>query len=121
MLSNVIVLVMTQQFIHQDLANGRWHNLNIEEQLANIGSEVFRAIKGRGNHHRYQGAIARALELFDFTLSDPRWKGHRLKEIARARELFCDAISDHPQYQTTLEDLDRYFTQFALLARKSRL
>lgn len=65
----------------------------------------------------FDGAIIRALELLDLSIQDPRWR-HRLKELARARELLCDAWLGGKEYHTELEDLDRYFFQFALAARK---
>jgi hypothetical protein len=52
--------------------------------------------------------VERALELFDLTLGDYRWQG-RLKEIARARELFCHAVYGNKEYNITLEDLNNYF------------
>jgi acyl-CoA hydrolase len=64
-------------------------------------------------------AFERALELIDLTLADPRWRG-RLKEIARAREVLCDAADGGRDYGATLEDLDRYFLDFAVLARRGR-
>lgn len=64
-------------------------------------------------------AFERALELLDLTLADPRWLG-RLREIARARELLCDAAGGGRDYGTTLEDLDRYFLAFAVAARRGR-
>ena len=65
------------------------------------------------------GAFERALELLDLTLADPRWLG-RLREIARARELLCDAALGGGEYGTTVEDLDRYFLAFAVAARSGR-
>lgn len=108
-------------FQHQSLAEGRWFMLPLVEQLANIGSEVNRTIKARGDKARYDNAVVRCLELFDLTLSDPRWqKQKRLKEIARSRELFCDAAWGTMQYKTSLEDLNRYFYYFAYAARAHR-
>lgn len=101
------------------LASGRWHELSLVEQLANIGSEVGRAARARGDQERFDNAVGRALDLFDLTISDPRWR-KRLKEITRARELFCAAVLGDTEFQTTLEDLDRYFYYFAYAARKSR-
>jgi hypothetical protein len=106
-------------FQHQSLATGRWFSFSLAEQLGNIGSEVNRAIRARGDNKRFDGAIVRALELFDLTLSDPRWK-KRLKEIARSREIFCDAAYGTLEYNTSLEDLDKYFFHFALAARSNR-
>jgi hypothetical protein len=107
--------------IHKELAAGRWFELSLMDQLGNIGSEVSRAIKWRGRDEKnYVGAVERCLDLFDLTLSDPRWTGRR-KEICRAREVFCDIVYGESQYGTTLEDLDRYFTWFALVARSRTL
>lgn len=105
---------------HKELAAGRWFRLSLTEQLAHIGSEVHRAFLERRKSTEPIGLAAeRALELFDLTLADSRWRT-RLKEIARARELFCAALLGSQNYQTTLEDLDRYFFQFARLARAAR-
>lgn len=108
---------MSGEFIHKDLAAGRWFKLNLMEQLGNIGSEVSRARRFQGkNEKRFQNAVDRALELFDLTLADSRWRG-RLKEIGRAREVFCDAILGGREYGSNLSDLERYFDYFALAAR----
>jgi len=107
---------MSTPFQHQSLAAGRWYSFTLAEQLGNIGSEVNRAIRARGDEKRFEGAIHRALELLDLTLSDPRWK-KRLKEIARAREILCDTAYGASEYNTSLEDLNHYFLYFALAAR----
>lgn len=105
---------------HRELAAGGWGRLSLVEQLANVGSEVGRMRRWRGLDDRLaQAAFERALELVDLTLADPRWR-HRLREIARARELLCDAATGGREYGTTLEDLDRYFLAFAVAARRSR-
>jgi hypothetical protein len=100
---------------HPELAAGRWQRLSLAEQLANVGAEVGRMRRPRGA----AGAFERALELLDLTLADSRWRGRR-KEIARARELLCDAAGGGREYGTTLEDLDRYFLAFAVVARRGR-
>ena len=77
-------------------------------------------LRWRGSDERLMsGAFDRALELLDLTLADPRWRD-RLREIARARELLCDAAAGGSEYGTTLEDLDRYFLAFAMAARRGR-
>ena len=98
--------------------NQRWFKLSLLEQLANIGSEVARAIKWRqkGEKEHLEKALFRALELFDLTLSDPRWR-KRGKEIARARELVGDFFYGGNQYNSDAASLDRYFFYFALAAR----
>jgi len=102
---------------HKELAGGRWFQLTLEEQLGNIGSEVSRARHWQGRDEKlFWGAVERALELFDLTLADPRWRGRRW-EIARAREVFCDAVYDGQLYKSSLADLQKYFDHFALIAR----
>ncbi len=104
-------------FQHQTLASGRWRRLSLLEQLGNIGSEVSRALRWKERDTKlFFGAIERALELFDLTLDDSRWKGRRW-EIARAREVFLDAVSGGTEYKSSLEDLVRYFDQFAYAAQ----
>ena len=105
---------------HKNAAAGSWFTLSLEEQLGNIGTEVGRAAKWQGGDENFfQGAVGRALELFDLTLADARWKGRRL-EIARSRELFCAAVLGNNEYKTSLDDLNRYFLFFALAARKNQ-
>ena len=107
-------------FRHAELAAGRWGGLSLAEQLANAGSEVGRMRRWRGRDDPLAArAFERALELLDLTLADPRWRGRR-KEIARARELLCDAAAGGHEHGATLEDLDRYFLAFALAARARR-
>lgn len=110
---------MTTIHKHLDVSQ-RWQRLSLFEQLGNIGSEVSRARRYQNKDEKaFQGAVKRTLELFDLTLADHRWR-HRLKEIARARELFCAAFKGIIDYNTTLADLDRYFYYFALAARVNR-
>jgi hypothetical protein len=105
---------------HRDLAAGGWGRLSLAEQLGNVGTEVGRMRRWQGRDERLAaGAFERALELLDLVLADPRWRG-RLREIARARELLCDAATGGREHWATLEDLDRYFLAFAVAARSRR-
>lgn len=109
---------MTVIFKHKNLAAGRWFTLSLAEQMGNIGSEVWRVSRAkREGDERFWGAVERALELFDLTLDDPRRKGRRW-EIARAREVFCDAVYGGQLYKSSLEGLVSYFDQFAMAATK---
>lgn len=104
-------------FIHQAAAQGGWSKLSLAEQLGNIGSEVARAARRQGeDEQRFREAVWRALDLFDLTLADSRWAGRR-REIARAREVFCDAASGGALYESSLPGLVPYFDRFAFAAR----
>lgn len=61
----------------------------------------------------FDGAVDRALELFDLTLEE-----RRRREIGRAREVFCDIIFGGGVYKSSLRELNEYFLSFALAARK---
>ena len=106
---------------HRELAAGRWWQLSLAEQLGNIGSEISRASKWSGrNAELSRGALERALELFDLSLDDPRHRQSvaRLREIARAREVVVDFFDGPNTWQSTAEDLQRYFDAYALSARR---
>lgn len=108
---------MKKNYMHKNLAAGRWQELTLCEQMANIGSEVSRAARWQKKDKKtFDGAVGRALELFELTLEDSRWRG-RLREIARAREVFLDAVLGGKEYNSSLEDMERYFFHFAYCAR----
>ncbi len=74
--------------------------------------------KAQGNSRRSAAALDRALELFDLTLADDRWRGRRT-EICRARELVCDFLVGDNLYGSSAQSLDAYFLAFARAARTS--
>ena len=106
-------------FQHQSLAAGKWFELSLCSQMGNIGSEIGRAKRWKEKDAKqYEGAVFRAIELIDLTLSDERWK-NRSKEIARAKEVVCDAYAGGNEYNSTFESLEKYFNHFAYAARNA--
>lgn len=93
-----------------------WVKQPITFQMANIGSEVSRALKNQNKPTRFQGAFDRALELFDLTIEQvarfPEKKG-TLKELCRAREEFCDYFYGN-NLKTDAVKMQRYYDQFAM-------
>lgn len=103
--------------LHSDLTADHWFSLSVKEQMANIGSEVERAIKWKDKNAKYADlANNRALELFDLTLDDSKYKAG-IKEIARARELWLDYFLGPNQYHQTADLWHKYFNAFAFAAR----
>ena len=101
---------------HPTLAAGRWFTFSLAKQMANIGSEVYRASKWQKRDQQlYNKAIERALELLDLTIADKRWR-KRLKELTRLREVLCDAFLGGKEYGSRLEDFDSYFLPFTIAA-----
>lgn len=92
--------------------------MTLEEQMGNIGSEVHRMVLWQGREkEQAMRAFERALELYDFSIGDPRWRGG-LRELTRGREVLCETFVGKNVYNDSLEKLDGYFLQFALAARK---
>lgn len=105
---------------HKGLAAGRWKELPLVEQMANIGSEVERALNWRAkNNDAYsQKAFERALELIDLTL-DSYKSFARLKEVARLREAIADYFVGTNQFKFTDESLRKYFLNFVFASRRN--
>ena len=106
---------------HKALASGRWKELSLVEQMANIGSEVSRAMRWRrkGNTEYAQRAAVRALELLDLTLD----AGHsypRLREIARVREAVVDYLFGSNEFASSDALWQSYFDHFSYAARMDR-
>ncbi|TSC90945.1 MAG: hypothetical protein G01um10142_195 [Parcubacteria group bacterium Gr01-1014_2] len=97
---------------HKNLAAGRWFTFSFFEQMANIGSEVERAMKWQTKNDEYSRlASDRALELLDLTISDA--KNHkRLKELFRLREVLADYFYFDNIYKSDNQKWHNYFNAF---------
>lgn len=109
---------MTYQ--HQSLAAGRWSRMPLAEQMANIGSEVERALHWRAKNNTLfsQKAVDRALELLDLSLESAQGFP-RLKELARTREALVDYFYGSNQYRSAESSWRKYFLSFAVAVRKN--
>jgi len=106
---------------HKQLASGRWNQLSFVEQMANVGSEVERAInwKNKNNTDFSRRAFERALELVDLTIADIKNR-KRLREIVRVREALADYFAFENIYRLTDEKWKKYFFAFNFAARAGR-
>lgn len=106
------------KYQHQELAAGGWQKLCLIEQLANVGSEVERAIKWKAQENRERSlkAVERALELLSLTIGDGKNR-KRLKEIVRLYEVMVDYFYGGNQYGASDESWHKYFSAFAYAAR----
>ncbi len=105
---------------YKEQASGKWRDLSFFAQMANIGSEVERAIswRNKGNKEYSDLAFKRALELLDLTLADIKNRGH-LKELARVRECLVDYFVFDNEYNSTDKGWQDYFFFFFFAARVS--
>ena len=102
---------------HDNLSNGAWADMPFAKQMANIGSETYRATKwlAKGRRDNAEKAFERMQELIDLTiaygrLGQPNRKA-LLKELCRFRELYCGTFLDGNL--DTLAALNRYLDHFA--------
>ncbi|MBI2251519.1 MAG: hypothetical protein HYU63_01960 [Armatimonadetes bacterium] len=103
---------------HKDLKNGRWFELSFPAQMANVGSEVIRAInwKNKNNPEYSRKAFERALELLNLTISDKKNK-NRLKELTRLYEVMVDYFAFNNEYGSTDASWQNYFLAFNYMAK----
>ncbi|MBN1354464.1 MAG: hypothetical protein JW994_07330 [Candidatus Omnitrophica bacterium] len=105
---------------HKKLAEGRWAEMPLCEQMANVGSEVNRALNWRkkGKIDFSKKAVNRALELLELTIEHAK-KYSRLKELLRAKETLADFFYGSNDFGSSGESLRKYFDCFNYLARKN--
>lgn len=103
---------------HQELAKGRWAVMPFSEQMANVGSEVSRALNWlkKGKKDLSQSAFYRALALMDLTISSTQ-KHSRLKECLRVREALVDFFHGSNEFSSSELLWRKYFDHFAYFAR----
>ena len=101
-----------------NLPEDAWNALSCCEQLANVGSEIERAIKWKekGNSRYMHLAFDRALELLDLTIADVKNR-RRLKELVRTREALADFFVFDNSYHSSETIWRNYFNGFAFAAR----
>jgi len=99
----------------------RWRKYSPIFQLANIGSEVNRAIywQKKKDKKNTEVAFLRALALLDLSINSS-CSGPQLKEMLRLREVLCDYFGGYGYYNTSSKSLENYFTNFALKAREGK-
>lgn len=107
--------------LHPELTDTKWRSLSLAEQLANVGSEVERALKWarKGRADLCANAVYRALELLDLTIADPRHR-QRLKELTRLREVLADYFFGPNEFGSSEVAWQRYFGAFGMAAALER-
>lgn len=109
---------MENNFQHKELAAGRWKNFSFFEQMANVGSEVERAIswRNKGDKEYSRLAVERALELLDLTIDDSK-NQKKLRELLRLREVLVDYFYSNNSFASSDRLWQNYFTPFNFAAR----
>lgn len=109
--------MMTQ---HKDLASGRWGEMRFCEQMANIGSEIERAINWleKKKPEYSEKAFFRGLELLELTIANVSQK-KRIGELTRLKEVVLDFFIGDNNYQSSSVSLKKYFYYFNFEARRT--
>ena len=110
------------QYHHKSLAAGRWAQMPLSEQMANIGSEISRALNWkRKNNEKYcLKSVVRALELISLTIDCTTVKSH-FKELTRLREVILDYFYGNNEFCSSEMLWEKYFNHFNLAARNRRI
>ena len=95
-----------------------WQKLSFFGQMANIGSEVERAIGWREKENPEYSRLAfeRSLELLDLTTEDSKNK-RRLSELFRLREALTDYFCGENEFSSSDSLWRGYFYPFNWAAR----
>ncbi len=104
---------------HKKQSQGCWQSKPYLEQMANIGSEVYRAINWRkkNNKEYAQMAFIRSLELFDLS-KESKLTLPQYRELTRMREIWVDYFKYENKYNSTDEDINKYF-MYLTIAHKN--
>ena len=99
---------------NKNLTEERWFQLSFFEQMANLGSEVERAIKWRKKDpERGRAAFESALELLDLTIDDKKNRiKATMKELCRLREVLVDYFLFDNIYGSDDKKWQDYFYAF---------
>jgi hypothetical protein len=97
----------------------RWFSLSLCEKMGHIGSEITRARIWNDKKDQMSSArsLERALDLIDLTKNDPSLK-NRLREVCYLKEIVADKYIQGETFSISLESVEKYCTEFALVARK---
>jgi len=105
---------------HKKLSEGNWQSRPFLEQMANIGSEVYRAINWRekGNEEYAQIAFERSLELFDLS-KESKLTYSQFRELLRMREIWVDFFKYDNEYNSIGESINKYFMYTTIASKAS--
>ncbi len=95
-----------------------WSQLDMYNQMGNIGSEVGRALTAKklGKQDRMMSAFYRGMDLINATVEDWVAREKSPRELLIAREQFAKSILTDDEDAT----LEKYFMNFAIAARSNR-
>ncbi len=107
--------------LHQDLTQEKWRSLSFFYQMANIGTEIGRAIHWRKkDKNKSKASFERGLALLDLTIEDKKNHEGKLKELCVLREVLVDYFTADNIYHSSDKQWDDYFYGFNYAAAIER-
>ncbi len=89
----------------------------LEEQLANIGAEIGRAILWQKSDVKASSEeFYLGMELLDLTIEDPKNRTGTQKELYNLKEALGDYFLGENLYHSTSDSWDNYFNFFSVIA-----
>lgn len=106
-------LMIPQDMVSDKDREMRWFAMPVSMQLANVGSEVNRAIryKNKNEPDKQVRFCDKAVELLQLSKRDPK-NAHRQGELDFCIEELQDFFKGDNYYQTTDDKLMRYYDAF---------
>jgi hypothetical protein len=102
------------------LTRERWFKLSFEEQMANVGADVGRAINWREKDvQRSSAAFETSLELLDLTIDDNKNR-NKFEELCEIRKKLVDYFMYDNIYSSSNEKWNSYFYAFNYAVAISR-
>ena len=100
----------------------RWRRLSLDEQIANLGVDVSRAVEAaaRGDGERMSAWLAAARVEFAMTLADKRWSSADVAETARMRGLAEDYLVGGNAEHSTPSPFEDWWMPAAIRANEAR-
>lgn len=105
-------------FSHGASLAERWPTFSFAFQMANVGTDVSRAVAAIGNPEKSRAALGRALELLTLTITNA--SAPRQRELCRVREALAASYAGVESPIASLDEIDRYFQPFAFTAAMER-
>lgn len=102
---------------HKQLSKGRWFELSFFEQMANVGSEIERAISWKSRNIEFSNqAVNRSLELLSLSIDDKK-NQMRLPELTRVYESISDYFYGDNIFKSSDSLWQKYFYNFSFAVR----
>jgi len=105
-------IVKVKMKYHKDLTPERWFKFSFDEQMANVGADIGRAINWRNkDKEQSKNFLKMGLILFDAIIADPKNKDKQ-KELLKVHKELVNYFSGNNFSESDDEKWNNYFYGF---------